>query len=210
MYERKEYYMAELNFDILNKNILSLMKNNNLTQNAFAERVGMKQSNISKALNSSEKKNFTIDQIYRIANEFNVTMDSLCGLNTEINDYKDIALFLTKLISSHICSVKEITVEETVTKEDWNDYGFYYAPEETTYLAIYFSNWWNLGEKDFSREEREEFDMEARSCGMDVPKNKKLNEFLNKYYKIYKINDRGELPEDAYRIILAGYLNELI
>ena len=203
--------MAELNFNILNKNIKSLMKNNNLSQEAFAEKIEMSQSNISKALNPNENKNFTLDQIYRIADKFNVSIDSLCGRNAEINDYKEIALFLTKLISSHICSVKEISVKEEITIE--GEYGFEYGKRDNKYLSIYFSNWWNLGEKgpeDRSEFELDELDAEARACGMDVQKNIKLNEFLNKYYKVYQINDRGELPEDAYQIILNEYLNELI
>ena len=203
--------MSELNFDILNKNIRALMKNKKISQETLAEEIEMSQSNISKALNPNESKNFTIDQIYRIADKFNVSIDSLCGRNAELNDYKEIALFLTKLISSHICSVKEITVKEDITVE--GQYGFEYAKRENKYLSFYFSNWWNLGEKgteDRSDFELEELDAEARACGMDVQKNIKLNEFLKKYYKVYIINDRGELPEDAYQIILDEYLNELI
>lgn len=59
--------MSELNFQLLEENIRMLLVKNNITQQKLAEIAGMTQANVSKALNRNEKKRFTLDQVYRIA-----------------------------------------------------------------------------------------------------------------------------------------------
>ena len=53
--------MSEMNFELLQKNIRSLLVKNSLTQNALAEIAGMSQPNLSKALNPNESKQFTLE-----------------------------------------------------------------------------------------------------------------------------------------------------
>lgn len=62
--------MSELNFQLLEENIRMLLVKNNITQQKLAEIAGMTQANVSKALNRNEKKRFTLDQVYRIAQYF--------------------------------------------------------------------------------------------------------------------------------------------
>ena len=71
--------MSELNFELLQENIRALLKKHDLTQNALAEIAGMTQANVSKALNRNESKQFTIDQVFRIAQHFGVSIDELVG-----------------------------------------------------------------------------------------------------------------------------------
>ena len=71
--------MSELNFQLLEENIRMLLVKNNITQQKLAEIAGMTQANVSKALNRNEKKRFTLDQVYRIAQYFEVSIDSLVG-----------------------------------------------------------------------------------------------------------------------------------
>ena len=71
--------MSELNFDLLQENIRELLKKHDLTQRELAEIAGMSQGNLSKALNPDEKKQFTLEQQYRIAQYFGVSIDELVG-----------------------------------------------------------------------------------------------------------------------------------
>ena len=55
--------MQNYDNDILLQNIKKLMTDNGITQAALADILGMSQSNVSKALSSNDKKNFTLDQL---------------------------------------------------------------------------------------------------------------------------------------------------
>ena len=71
--------MQELNFELLQENIRKIITKKSLTQSTLAEIAGMTQSNVSKALNAKETKEFTLEQVYRIAQYFGVSIDDLVG-----------------------------------------------------------------------------------------------------------------------------------
>ena len=95
--------MSELNFQLLEENIRMLLVKNNITQQKLAEIAGMTQANVSKALNRNEKKRFTLDQVYRIAQYFEVSIDSLVGNpaeNSAGTSPRDAFRFITKFLSA--------------------------------------------------------------------------------------------------------------
>ena len=65
--------------NILKRNIKELLKNKNITQQQLAQTIGMSQSNVSKALSEGDKKCFTVEQIYSIADHFGVSIDWMLG-----------------------------------------------------------------------------------------------------------------------------------
>ena len=71
--------MSEMNQNILIENVRDLLKRENMTQQRFAEIVGMTQANVSKALNPDDKRCFTLEQVYRISKYFRVSIDELTG-----------------------------------------------------------------------------------------------------------------------------------
>ena len=71
--------MSNYDSDIMIKNIKSHMSKKGITQEKQAEILGMSQSNGSKALNTKDKKSFTLDQVIGIAKFFHVSVDSLIG-----------------------------------------------------------------------------------------------------------------------------------
>lgn len=76
--------MADMNFDVLKRNIKSLMKKNNMTQKQLGSVIGMSQSNVNKCLKLEDNsRSFTLQQICTIADHFGKTIDELVGRNQE-------------------------------------------------------------------------------------------------------------------------------
>jgi len=113
--------MSELNFELLQENIRALLKKHDLTQNALAEIAGMTQANVSKALNRNESKQFTIDQVFRIAQHFGVSIDELVGnksAETSKTSPRAMLVFLpTAMSSSQVTKPRLITTHSTSKSE---------------------------------------------------------------------------------------------
>ena len=71
--------MPNYDSNILIQNITKLMHDNGITQKGLAEILGMSQPNVSRALSTSDKKCFTLDQVVGIANHFKISIDRLIG-----------------------------------------------------------------------------------------------------------------------------------
>ena len=116
--------MSELNFQLLEENIRMLLVKNNITQQKLAEIAGMTQANVSKALNRNEKKRFTLDQVYRIAQYFEVSIDSLVGNpaeNSAGTSPRDAFRFITKFLSAGKLRTAELTVKETKYEQEYGN-----------------------------------------------------------------------------------------
>ena len=141
--------MSELNFELLQENIRLLMKNKGITQNELAEIAGMTQPNISKALNPEAPKQFTIDQVYRIAPHFRVSIDELTG-NAEAKKAsytpRAILAFVIELLSTDTARVTMSSNTEEIFHTDYNGFSpsCTHTFEEVEYPAIYFPSYFQL------------------------------------------------------------------
>ena len=207
--------MSKFNQDILERNIRELLKNKSMTQQQLADAIGMSQSNISKALSEGDKKCFTVEQIYSIADLFGVSVDWMLGYETAkqiSTGPRAVGAFLAELLSAKNAKCAPVEVHETVydAEHSWrNGYSECKVLEQdNTYLAIYFPNYWDPGESAKTEEEFAELYSEATQCGNDT-KNTPLNQFLQKYVSILKVFQDGQISEEAYKIVLRDYLSQL-
>ena len=140
--------MANYDPNILIQNIDALMMNKKLTQRELAKVLGMSQPNVSKALNTNDKKSFTLDQVVGIAKYFDVPVDVLVGnhpkTSPDVNPLS-IAAFITKIVEQNYAKFTLFKKEETVYELD--DDGYKIEPEykgkkqEISYPAIYFPSY---------------------------------------------------------------------
>ena len=207
--------MSEFNQDIAKRNINELLRNKGMTQQQFAEVIGMSQSNVSKALNKEEKKFFTVEQIYSIANHFGVSIDWILGYKTSDQPARApraIGAFLAELLSSKEAKVIPIKIRETVYEIDFDPRNLEQKCEvtdpENTYLSIYFPNYWNPDEFGKTEKEKHESFNEAYQIGNST-RNGPLNKFLSKYVEILKVFNEDQISEEAYQIVLKDYLSQL-
>lgn len=207
--------MSKFDQNILKQNIKALLKNKNMTQQQFADAIGMTQSNVSKALSEGDKKCFTVEQIFSIADHFGVSIDWMLGYKTAeriTTGPRAIGAFLAELLSAKNAKYAPAEIHEKVYTVDYNSRESHYESkvleQDSTYLAIYFPNYWDPHESATTEEEFWELHSEAEQCGNDT-KNIPLNEFLQKFVSILKVFHDKQISEEAYQIVLKDYLSQL-
>lgn len=206
--------MANYESEILIKNIRKLMENNKVNQSALADILGMSQSDVSKALNPSDKRSFTLDQVAGIAKHFNVSIDSLLGINeeTECNlSPRAVAEFFVHLIEHEYVKVIKHPVEEEIYEpyvdemEGRFDYKHY--NETVNYNAFYFPSYWQIPD-GLGYEEERQLHAEATQCGNDTL-HQQTNRFFRQFLQIFSIYKQKALEEDIYRTVVADLLSHL-
>lgn len=206
--------MPELNFELLQENIRALLTKHDLTQNALAEIAGMTQSNVSKALNPREPKQFTIDQVYRIAQHFGVSIDDLVGNKAADNastSPRACLDFVTNLLCSGKMRSTTVTMEEWVYEPYYNSHGYPDCKPEkknVEYPAFYFADYHWIS--DFAKNEydEEEVHFEFLSGGNGTIF-QQVNEIFRKLLPMIKLYRETEIPDEAFQMVLNGYLEQL-
>ena len=189
--------MSELNFQLLEENIRMLLVKNNITQQKLAEIAGMTQANVSKALNRNEKKRFTLDQVYRIAQYFEVSIDSLVGNpaeNSAGTSPRDAFRFITKFLSVGKLRTAELTVKETKYEQEYGNGLMEHKPREIddTYPVFFFPDYERFSDYKLS---------DTRFLY--------LNKILKKMIPLIAQYRDGDIPEEAFQMIVDGYANQL-
>lgn len=207
--------MPKFNNNILKQNIKSLLKNKNITQQQLAHTIGMSQSNVSKALSEGDKKSFTVEQIYSIADHFEVSIDWMLGYETAARNAKGlraIGAFLAELLSARNARCTPIEIHDTVYSIDYHPRNGHHSinvlEQDNTYLAIYFPNYWNPHELANTEEEFDVLYAEATQLGNET-RNIPLNLFIQKYVEILKVFQNNQISEEAFHIVLNDYLSQL-
>lgn len=206
--------MPKFDYVALKRNIKILLKNRSMTQQQLAEVLGMSQSNVSKALNEEEKKCFTVEQLYDIAEHFNVSMDELLGRSTAKSTpggQRGIGAFLATVLSSGNAKCTKVKIEERVYDPYHPPYGPEILEQEEPaheYWALYFPNYWDPSEEAKDEEEFHQLIAEATTVGNET-RNPALNTFIQKYLDILRVYQKGEISKEAYEIVLNDYLSKL-
>ena len=190
--------MSELNFQLLEENIRMLLVKNNITQQKLAEIAGMTQANVSKALNRNEKKRFTLDQVYRIAQYFEVSIDSLVGNpaeNSAGTSPRDAFRFITKFLSAGKLRTAELTVKETKYEQEYGNGLMEHKPREIddTYPVFFFPDYERFSDYKLSDQDEVDLHMEFCACGNDT-RFLYLNEILKKMIPLIAQYRDGDIP----------------
>lgn len=205
--------MPELNFELLQQNIRELISNKGITQAQLAEIAGMTQANVSKALNKNEKKQFTLDQIFRISQHFSISIDELVG-NKSADEAsmspRSILAFLTPLLSAVKAKTAKITVEEEVYEPyyDRNGYDCAINKKKVEYPAVYFPDYCDIW--DFADNEHEAEDVHSEFlCGGNSSRYQCLNSVLRDFIPVIDLYRKHSIEEEPFKMVLKGYLNKL-
>lgn len=206
--------MSELNFELLQANIRNLLKKHDLTQANLAEIAGMTQANVSKALNPKESKQFTLDQMYRISQHFGVSIDELVG-NTaaekaETSPRASLA-FIAKLLCDSKLRYTTISVPEWVYEFEYTGSGYHECrgkQKDIEYPAFYFASYQHLEDYARSTVSDEDIHYEFMSAGNET-RFSHLNAVLKKFLPMVKLYRETEIPDEAFQMVLNGYLEQL-
>lgn len=206
--------MSELNFGLLQENIRALLKKHDLTQSELASIAQMSQGNLSKALNPDEKKQFTLEQLYRISQHFGVSIDELVGNKaaSEVKTGPRAALeFITKLLCESKLRHTTVEVEEWIY--DYEDCGGPHqecrsSKKTIKYPAFYFASYQRF--EDFIRANVSDEDIhyDFMSGGNDS-RFQCLNAILDSFLQMIKLYRETDIPDEAFQMVLNGYLEKL-
>ena len=206
--------MPNYDREILIRNIKKLMDDNGITQASLAEILDMSQPNVSKALSTTDKKSFTLDQVAGIAKHFRVSVDMLLG-NKQAKD-RDVspraaAEYFVLLIERGYLKAFKHPVEEEIC-EPYFDYkagGADYKEYKETidYNAFYFPAYWQMPD-GLSYEEECQLFAEMTQCGNDTL-HSQTNKFFHQFLQIYNLYKQNALEEDTYRTVVADLLSHL-
>lgn len=205
--------MANLNYKLLKSNIRSLMEKRKVTQAQLAEITKMSQPNISKALNPEDKKNFTVDQLYDIAVYFGVSLDELVG-NEVAEMRKTAPRYVLSLLVDLLCSDKARVTpwkrkeEVFILSEGVHGPSADHTYLEVEYPAIYFPSHYDFDGSDYEDEEVQERYSDFCMNGNETPFYE-MNHIIKKLLPMIELYKDGEIPEEAFRMIVKGYLNEV-
>ena len=183
------------------------IKETSITQKEIAEKIlGTNQPNFSSALNQKKGRHFTIEQYIALADYFGVSLDTLFGRETASSQIsaRSIGSWIIDLFKSKRAILKTVTLQETDANNQWEDF-----PTSTEYQALLFPNYDN----NSARFEGFKFDKMingASACYDNSDSdNIAINAFIKKYLDIENFNSEKGMPEEAYKIVINTYLNEL-
>jgi len=204
--------VPELDHNIVKKNVISLIEYNKLTQAQFAEIAGMTQPNVSKSLHGDA--HFSLDQIYRISQHFNKSIDHLLGNSVGNNiNFGPTSILgnLIKLLLSGKIRTTKITVTETVYAEEIVDGKYsnkYQYPMDVEYDAFYFPSFTLPEDIAFTPHEQEKVHDELAQNGNLSPfyfMNQKLNSVLS-FVSLYR---NGDLNKELFTTIIKNIFDTI-
>lgn len=127
--------MHNHDFSILKRNINILIKEKGVTtQDKLGEIIGKSQSSVSKALSTDNKSaGFTVEQICRIADHFEISIDELLGREIRLS-YEKICNTLITLLTVNKLQCLECSVNDLDKAVSYP--AFYFPNHDTSNNAI--------------------------------------------------------------------------
>ncbi len=189
-----------------------------LKQREIADITGTQQSRISKLLGDDDSARFSIEQISRLAEHFNVSIDYLvtgrepkpttstrqvCEVLVQLfEEYKLKHTTLTKdeelEIPYTICEGK-MAIPDTMTEK-----------KHMNYNALYFPIIWERNpDREYTEDELDNLRNDLMFGGNELPSNTSINKFLSAFIPIYELHDAGKMPDEAYKYTVNSLLENL-
>ncbi|MGF6991440.1 putative transcriptional regulator [Lachnospiraceae bacterium PM6-15] len=116
-----------LDIDILKTNIKRLMKEKDISRKDIQDLLGLSQPRVSQKLNITQKDCFNLDEVYKIATKYHVSIDSLVGLKvSEKNDdtsLGDVVSLLAQLEKIEPFKFGKVTYKEDIFSQGFTDNG---------------------------------------------------------------------------------------
>lgn len=210
--------MTAENYEMLIKNIEMLMRRQGINQARLIEATGIPQPQMSKGLNRANKGQLTFEQIWKIADYFNVSIDFLVGRKSATGSATaptatTICKQLMQLIESDMVSRTEIEVEEDMYTEDYwqspEDYPYRWSKGSNKYTAFYFSNYINPDTSGLAEPELDDLQYDFGTSGNAAKANMQINDFLAYYFKLYDLLKKNDLPKDIFDTAITDRLKSM-
>lgn len=216
--------IRSMNIDILKKNIQRLIEYHDVKQEDLATAIGTSQPNLSRILKVGNKQQPTFEQTYKIAQFFNVSLDSLLSDEKISFSGKKLTEYELGKILSNIFNSFKVELVDFSRKEEHYEITkpisldeFYEEPykyesitKTVKYNALIFPKHWDPSTGDMLLlDDIIDVQQEASMLGTELEQNTKINDFISKFKVIHDLYTDKKLPLDAYTAALNQYLSEL-
>lgn len=207
--------MSNLNIDILNQNIQTLMEQEGLTQQQLAEKIDMSQPNFSRAFNNKGGQRFTLEQICKIADHFQVSIDFLLGFEKPTNKLseKEICTLFTSLLEQRKLVKFDISREEEIYTPYKTFDGYPDCDTEKKHIqynGFLFPSYFDIGPTDrYTEDQLDDFQSDILYGGNSDESNKRINAFFDRYFQIYDMYLHNQITKEFFHEIVDKFLADL-
>lgn len=215
VYAERLFAMQKLNTKIILEKIQSLMERDGYNQSQLADKLGMTQPNFNRAFNNKNGQFFTLEQMYKISQVFNVSIDYLIGVEkpTPTSTEKEICLLFTSLLKQRKLVKMEISRKEDIYTpfSMYDHYPELHREQHTiAYPAFVFPNFFDVGPLDrYTEEQIDNLQSDLYYNGNQDESNMRINHFFERYLKIYDMYLHNQMDEDLFDEIVSKFLADL-
>ena len=206
--------MRNLDIDMVKKRIYSLMQENRVTQETLSAELGMTQPNFSRALSLKNSQCFTLEQVYKLAQYFDVSVDYLLE-NSKPADKKSereiCELFTALLEARKIVKIEHTREEEVYAPEFLNNYpDCVISKKQVTYNAFLFPSYLDPGPLDrFDEEQIDNLHTDVLMDGNADDSNIRINTFFARYFQIYDLFLHNQMNQELFHEITEKFMGDL-
>ena len=210
--------MNTKNYEMLITNIEMLMRKQGINQARLIQATGIAQSQMSKGLNRKNKGQLALEQIWKIADYFRVSIDFLVGRKPESTETESLPATavcrqLMQLVESEMVSYKEIEVEEDMYTEEYSpdpsDYPYKWSKGINKYTAFYFSNYINPDTTGLPEPMLDELQYDFGSGVNSNHTNEDINSFIAYFFKLYDLLKKNDLPREIFDTAISDRLKTM-
>ncbi len=206
--------MASLRNEIIER--IERLKGN-MSQEDFGKIIGCKQAKVSQLFSRTETKRFTVEELEKIADYFNVSVDSLLGRQEKKKDSdritpRDFCRMLVDMKDNcgYKIHMKKVTAKEirAYYYESERECDTTQEPIESNYLALYFTNYDGdgsiyCGEDDHGAPV---YDIQPNF----ERKSSSINTFLEHWQRIRSAYIGGSIDKEDYDTLVSKKLSEVM
>ena len=202
--------MSDFDINILKTNIKALMKEHGEKQSDLSDLLGISQPNISQCLNTNEKRCFTLEQAFLIANHYGTTIDALVG-NAKKDSHdlspRSICSWLVALLEKRIIYYFEHEVEDEIyTPQAGYEYDVH--EQKNKYYGFYFPSYF-YPPKIVQEWQLEEMEYDAKTLGNALRENMDINIFLNRFMDDFEKHQGLEMDDATYDVVKKAFMDAI-
>ena len=202
--------MQNLDIPMLKQRVYNLMQEKRITQEALASEIGMTQPNFCRAISFKNSQCFTLEQIFKIAQYFDVSVDYLLGniKPKERSTEREICELFTDLIEKRTLVKVDYSREEEIYTPTCRDCEI--TKKQVSYNAFIFPSYLDPGPLDrFDEEQIDNLKYDVLYSGNSDDSNIRINTFFAQYFQFYELFVHNQIGEDLFHEITKKFLDDL-
>lgn len=206
--------MQNLDIPLIKQRIRDLMREKRVTQDVLSSEIRMTQPNFCRAISFKNSQCFTLEQIFKIAQYFDVSTDYLLGNikpKKHSTEREICELFANLLEKRTLVKIDYTRQEEVYTPVYLNGYpDCEITKKQVPYNAFIFPSHFDPGPLDrFDEEQIDNLNSDIMYSGNSDDSNIRINTFFARYFQIYDLFVHNQMGEELFHEITQKFMEDL-